>query len=233
LITSQTTQTDGYVYEIALTIDVPIVINISASGYVSKSVSFTPRVTTLLPVSIQLEEMSEIAVPDNIFDLILSTTYRCDLVEHNSTHNYLVCDANGTYVTSTYMNTTNLTSNISSSVCDMFTAGTVINCSLGNITGKYYTYSFYMLYDGTYILLETGVIDRTVTTTGLPKYEALFFTILALASVSMLFLYNPRMAIIASLVVLWSFRWIGWLSIDITYLFGISFVGILFIIKVR
>jgi hypothetical protein len=165
------------------------------------------------------------------YEIVLTTTFQCDLYAVNSSNNFLVCGANGTYVNNICLNVTNVTLNSSQDVCNTCTSSNVYNCSLGNITGRYYTYTFYVYHGTDLYVLETGTVDRLSVTTPINATNGLIFTLIVFVAESMLMLYNPKMAILSGVVSLWAMYWFGFFLIDPQYLIGISFVGILILYK--
>ena len=84
------------------------------------------------------------------------------------------------------------------------------------------------------LTLETGIIDRTTApTVPISNENGMIVTILCFVSVSMLFLYNPKIGIISGVIMLWGLFWLQFLLIDLAYLIGITFVAVLFVWKVR
>lgn len=95
-ITSRYSQADGYVYDIFLTLNIPVLITLSKSGYITKSMTFTPYITTLLPVRIPMSlfygngteytpfaNISYSCVPNDII-VDNNTLITCTLQEANS-----------------------------------------------------------------------------------------------------------------------------------------------------
>lgn len=58
LITQRYSQSDGYVYDIFLTMNIPVSVILQKSGYITKNITFTPYIDTILPVRIRMDEFT-------------------------------------------------------------------------------------------------------------------------------------------------------------------------------
>jgi len=163
LITQLYSQDDGYVYDIFLTRNIPIFINMSRPEYIAKSITFIPYFDTLLPVRIRMDQFfgngtqlipfQNITFDCNPKNSIQSngTAITCLLQESNSqllggSMNVYYINYSGSYLskttncvnpgTCTYTFTLNKTG-------AKFTMNFIINATYGNYTFSrdYYTNS--------------------------------------------------------------------------------------------
>lgn len=102
LITQRYSGSDGFVNDIFLTQSIPVSVSLSKSGYITKAITFTPYITTQLPVKITMLTFSNNGTEYNPFK---NVSYSCSpqqfIVDNNTLITCTIMESNSQMLSNT------------------------------------------------------------------------------------------------------------------------------------
>ena len=104
LVTQRYSQSDGYIYEIYLQYNIPVIINLTHADYQSKSFDFTPYLSTIQPTQIRLDEgESNVTFPQLYDNLTVVWNPANDIiVGYNTSMSFGLVDSSATLINTTF-----------------------------------------------------------------------------------------------------------------------------------
>lgn len=100
LITQRYSQSDGFVNDIFLTRNIPVTVSLTKSGYISKTMTFTPYITTQLPVKVTMMTFSSNGTE---YDPFANLSYSCSpsqlIVNNNTAITCILSESNSQLLT--------------------------------------------------------------------------------------------------------------------------------------